>query len=61
MEKGEGEESFVAFLGKELLFKLHKVSLQMDHLGCSAIGPGHKMKQVGCLASIPNTIVPITY
>lgn len=41
MEEGEREEGFVALLRKQVLFKLHKVSLQVDHLGGSAISPGH--------------------
>lgn len=45
VEEGEGEESLVALLWEELLFKLDKISLKVDHFWSSAICPVQKRKQ----------------
>lgn len=45
VEEGEGEKSLVALLGKELLFKLDKISFKVDHFWCTAVRPAQKRKQ----------------
>lgn len=45
VEEGEGEESLVAFLWEELLFKLDEVSFKVDHLWCAAVRPAHRTNE----------------
>ncbi len=45
MEEGKGEESLVALLGEEFLFKLDKISFKVDHFWCTAVRPAQKRKQ----------------
>lgn len=45
VQEGEGEESLVALLGEELLFKLDKISLKVDHFWSTAVRPAQKSKQ----------------
>lgn len=45
VQEGEGEESLVALLGEELLFKLDKISFKVDHFWCTAISPEEKTQQ----------------
>lgn len=52
VEEGEGEESLVALLGEELLFKLDKISLEVDHFWCAAVRPAWSRKQSSARSAI---------
>lgn len=45
VEEGEGEESLVALLGEQLLFKLDKISFKVDHFWRTAVSPAHRRQQ----------------
>lgn len=48
VEEGEGEESLVALLGEEILFKLNKISFKVNHFWCTTICSAKK-KRLKCI------------
>lgn len=46
VEEGEGEQSLVALLGEQLLFKLDKISFKVDHFWRTAIRPAQRKKWI---------------
>lgn len=42
VEKGKGEKSLVALLWEQFLFKLDKISFEVNHFWCTAVSPAQK-------------------
>lgn len=57
VEKGKGEKSLVAILWEQLLFKLDKISLEVNHFWCTAVSPAHKDKFTAAVSVFTRTRV----